>query len=515
MSVDLSERVLVLAPTGRDGPLIVRSLEHGRLAARSCADVRELCDLMPAGVGAVVLAEEAMTPEALNCLGEALATQPAWSDVPLILLTGGGKTTRYSERVVRVLESRGNVTLLERPLRMLTLVSAAGAAIRARRRQYQVRSLLEESQRAIRQRDQFLAMLGHELRNPLAAIRTAIEVLNHVARDDGELAEEQAQVIARQSANMARLVDDLLDVARVTSGKILLDRRPLDLRDLAASSLRAVQLTYEAQQRRIAFEPGDRPLIVNADPVRIEQVVTNLLTNAVRYTPRGGNIRLKVFREGGDAVLGVLDDGDGISPALLPRIFEPFVQSEQQLARSKGGLGIGLTVVKALVAMHDGAIIATSPGPQLGSEFVVRLPLAPQQAPAPQADGGSRPRSGSARRVLLVEDNADARRTMHRLLKLWGHQVETAENGSAGVEKAVVGRPEVALVDIGLPDVDGYEVARRTRAILGNSVRLIALTGYGQPEDCQRALDAGFDRHLVKPVNLEQLQALLADDARL
>lgn len=510
-SDELAERVLVLAPTGRDAPLAVRALQRAGLRAEACADVVDLCRKWDRGAGAVVLAEESMAGSSLNCLIEAMAQQPAWSDLPFIVLTGGGKTTRYSERIVRILEDRGNVTLLERPIRMLTLLSAAQSALRARRRQYEVRMLLEDANRAVRQRDQFLAMLGHELRNPLAAIRTAIEIINRFGVGDRELTLEQTQVITRQSANMTKLVEDLLDVARVTTGKISLDRRPVDLRDVTASSLQAIKSPGGKQPHVIVYDPPAEPVPVHADAVRLEQVVTNLLTNAVRYTPEGGTILLSVDREHDAAVLTVKDTGDGIAADVLPRIFEPFVQSEQQLARSKGGLGIGLTVVRTLVQMHGGTVSVKSDGPGRGSEFCIHLPLsqdAPNGRPAPEL---APPRS-TPRRVLLVEDNPDARRTMQRLLKLWGHEVEVAADGATAVERAVVARPEVALVDIGLPDVDGYEVARRTRAALGNSIRLVALTGYGQPEDRLRAEAAGFDRHLVKPVDVEQLRQILVPE---
>lgn len=510
------ERVLVLAPTGRDAPLIASVLGRAGFTVETCRDVETLCGGCDAGAGALVVAEEALSAHALGCLTEMLGRQPKWSDVPLVILTGGGKATQFSTKVVVALESRANVTLLERPLRMMTLASALHSAIRSRRRQYEVRDLLDETRAAVRQRDQFLAMLGHELRNPLAAIRTAIEVVNRSGWSDGDVGREQADIITRQSANITRLVDDLLDVSRITSGKVALELRRIDLREVARASLRSARVLNGARGRRIELAAPVAPVAVEGDAVRLEQVFTNLLANAIKYTPEGARIDLTVAVQGSWAVARVRDTGSGIPAEILPRIFEPFVQSEQSLARSAGGLGLGLTVVRTLVRMHGGEVSALSEGLGRGSEFTVSLPLATGAPPEPAGraeGGGGRTELASAvatsRRVLLVEDNADARRAMERLLKVWGHQVDVAGEGADAVAKASSVQPDVMLVDIGLPDIDGYEVARRVRASVGARVRLIALTGYGQPEDRQRARDAGFDQHVVKPVAPDRLQQLL------
>ena len=504
--------VTVLAPTGKDGPLITHALVRAGLAAEVVGGVAELCKRCDGGTtGAVVVAEEALSPAAMACLADALRRQPPWSDLPLVVLTGGGKTTRYSTRVVEALKASGNVTLLERPLRGLTLVSAVRSALRARRRQYEVRDLLGAARDAVHHRDTFLAMLGHELRNPLSAIRTAAEVID--GSGGGEVTAEQSAIITRQSGHMAKLVDDLLDVARVTAGKITLDRRPLDLREVARRSLEVVCSQAVPHRHRITFETSGDPVAVDGDAVRLEQVATNLLTNAVRYTPEGGSVRVTVRPEANDAALRVSDDGSGIPAEMLGRIFEPFVQTEQPLARTQGGLGVGLTLVRTLVRMHGGDVAVASGGPGLGSEFTVRLPLATGvKVPVPEAREAA---NGSPRHVLLVEDSPDVRRGMERLLKMWGHRVGVAPDGLSAVERAVADRPDVALVDVGLPDIDGYEVARRVRAATGGDIYLIALTGYGQPEDRRHAEEAGFDRHLVKPVPPQELRRILADPATL
>lgn len=503
------ELVVVLAPTGKDGRLIARVLGRVGIAAAVIGDMAELCLRCDAATGSVVVAEEALAPAVISRLEDALVRQAPWSDLPLVILTGGGKATRYSTRVVRRLATKGNVTLLERPLRMMTLISAVQSALRARRRQHEVRGLLDQAREAVRHRDTFLAMLGHELRNPLSAIRAAAEVVS--GSGDGALTAEQAGIITRQSGHMAKLVDDLLDVARVTSGKITLQRRVMDLREVARGSLQGVASPLGAKRHLITFDAPGEPVAVDGDAVRLEQVATNLLTNAIRYTPDGGKIRVAVHPEGGDAVLRVADNGSGIPAEMLGRIFDPFVQTDQPLARTQGGLGVGLTLVRGLVRMHGGDVTAASGGPGSGCEFTVRIPLAVGghvAVPEVRSDGHA-----GVRHVLVVEDNPDTRRAMERLLAAWGHRVGVAGDGASGVARAVADHPDVALVDVGLPDIDGYEVARQVRAATGGDIYLIALTGYGQPEDRRRAEEAGFDRHLVKPVSPKQLRLLLADAA--
>jgi len=505
----LDQCVLVFAPSGRDGPMMAEVLGREGFCMEVCADVEQLCHQAIASAGCAVVAEEALTPHALRCIGKMLAQQPPWSDLPLVILTGGGKTTPESMRVINTLAPTANVTLLERPVRIVTLTVALRAALRSRKRQYEVRDLLATTQDAVRQRDRFLAILGHELRNPVGAIRTATEVLDQIRSDDELVAKEQREIVRRQAAQIARLVDDLLDVSRVTSGKIVLQLKPVDLRDVAARCLQALRALIDTGDHDITLTLPQEPVVVNGDSVRLEQILINLLTNAVKYTPPPGKIAVVVSAQDGEAVLRVTDTGLGIPPEMLPRVFEPFVQDDHSLDRSAGGLGIGLTVVRSLVEMHGGSIVAHSAGRGKGSEFVVRFPVF-RQAEAP---GETPPPTSPSvlRRVLVVEDGADARRAMRTLLRLWGHEVELADDGRQGLEKAIAFRPDVALVDIGLPGLDGYEVARRIRAALGREIMLVALTGYGQPEDRARAKEAGFDIHLVKPVDPQRLRQLLSD----
>ena len=507
------ELVLVLAPTGRDGPLACSVLhERAGLSTLACADAAELCRQIGRGAGTVILSEEAIDLWSVRPLIDTLSSQLPWSDLPVIILASSAEqmTNGGNGVPLAVLRQRGNVTVLDRPLRIVTLVTTVQAALRARRRQYEVRDLLAETRNAIRQRDQFLAMLGHELRNPLATITNAMSVLDAASPPEGILEIEQREIIRRQTDHLARLVDDLLDVSRITSGKIALQRRATDLCELAHRAAKAIDGAARKQHHEVIVTTHCDPVYIDADPVRMEQVVNNLLTNAIKYTPAGGKITISVHPNDGHAELRVRDNGMGITSELLPRVFELFTQAERALDRSQGGLGIGLTLVRALVEMHDGHVSVNSDGPGRGSEFVITLPrLAEPKIAAPPKSSAQPAIDGQGKRILVIEDQADARRALQRLLQIWGHEVDVAEDGVRGVDAAAARPPEIALIDVGLPGLDGYEVARRLRAAMGKTVRLIALTGYGQPEDRERAFDAGFDQHLVKPVDRDQLSDAL------
>jgi CheY-like chemotaxis protein/anti-sigma regulatory factor (Ser/Thr protein kinase) len=362
-----------------------------------------------------------------------------------------------------------------------------------------------EAEAASRAKDEFLAMLGHELRNPLGAISNATRVLHQI----GDQASRLQDIIGRQTHHLARLLDDLLDVSRLTTGKIVLHRGPLDLEEVVRDGLAALE--QEGRTERHEIRVDAEAAIVEGDSTRLEQVVRNLLDNAIKYTPAGGHITVTVRRDGDEAVLRVSDTGAGIPHDVLPRIFDLFVQGERSLARSMGGLGIGLTLVKRLVELHGGTVSAWSAGPEQGSEFVVRLPQMIESAAPPLRHQAALP-AASARHVLIVEDNRDAREGLRLLLESWGHRVEEASDGERGVEQALETKPDVALIDVGLHGLDGYGVARAIRSGPGGkSVRLVAVTGYGQPEAVQRAHEAGFSDHLVKPVDPDRLRRILAE----
>ncbi len=366
-------------------------------------------------------------------------------------------------------------------------------------------STLTRIQRESRSKDEFLAMLAHELRNPLGAITGAVEVLERASLPEPGTRHAR-DVIQRQARHMARLVDDLLDVGRVMTGKIVLDRKPVLLGDAVRSAIAAVSSAHGFSGR---VELGLQPVWVRADAVRLEQIVGNLVSNALKFTPAPQAVRVSVSADGGDAVLCVADEGSGIGAELLPRIFDLFVQAEDTSDRTNGGLGIGLTLVRQLVELHGGGIEATSGGLGHGASFTVRLPaiLAPALAASPADRPGAAP---PATRVLLVDDHSDAREMCALILSAAGHVVVQAPDGAAALALFREFRPGFAIIDIGLPGMDGYELARLIRNEPGGrEARLIALTGYGFPEDRERSAAAGFDRHMVKPAPPEELRRAL------
>jgi signal transduction histidine kinase/ActR/RegA family two-component response regulator len=515
-----SERVLILGGRPRDARLAANFLRPAGIDADVSDSAGTLLEAMRHWeLGAVVVAEEAVDATALEELKRILPAQPKWSDLPVILFTTGS-----GQSIDKLLVSLGgNVTALERPVRSATLITAVRTALRARRRQYELRDVLssmEAAQRRLeeqdRRKDEFLAMLGHELRNPLASIISSVHVMQHAREPETQA--RTREIIERQGRHLARLVDDLLDVSRVTLGKIALERKPVDLGEVAARCVQTFQLPAADAQHTLSLMRCGEPLVVEGDQVRLDQVLSNLVSNAIKYTPPRGHIRVTVRREHATAVLAVDDDGIGMDRELVPKVFDLFTQGTPTIDRARGGLGLGLSLVKSLVERHGGQVEACSEGRGQGSRFTVRLPLAALSLPsAPEVSAESRGAAGV--NVLVVEDNDDARETMQLLLEAWGYQVQTAADGCEGLEKVLAVQPDVAIVDIGLPKLDGYEVARQVRARLdGRSPRLIAVTGYGQPEDRRRALEAGFDHHLAKPVRADELSRLLraasANDAK-
>ncbi|TAK84391.1 MAG: response regulator [Aquabacterium sp.] len=360
-----------------------------------------------------------------------------------------------------------------------------------------------EAEAASRAKDEFLAMLGHELRNPLSAISSAAEVLNR-SDPQAEVSGRARTIIGRQTRHLAHMVDDLLDVSRVISGKVLLSRSRVDLEALVRRVSTTLEVTGALRQHELKLDL--QPACIDADTTRIEQVINNLLTNALKYTPAGGHIAVELRREDTQAVLRVRDDGFGIPPELLPRIFDLFVQGERTLDRRGGGLGIGLTLVRRLVELQGGRIEVASSS--AGSVFELRFPALDQAAAEPAPARGAA--SGHPCRVAVIEDNDDALQALQSLLELDGHDVVTAVDGIAGLDAVLQQRPDVAVVDIGLPGLTGFEVARRSRAA-GYTGRMIALSGYGLEQDIGQALEAGFDAHLVKPVDAAELRRLLAE----
>jgi signal transduction histidine kinase len=417
----------------------------------------------------------------------------------------------------QALGRRGSVaapvtTILE--IREVGSALAAAAEERARheaereellQREQQARAAAEAASRA---KDEFLAMLGHELRNPLGAIANASRLLEQPGAD-AQAAALARGVIRRQVDHLSHLTDDLLDAGRAVMGKILLERRPLELAPLVSRALDTLQATGRLDAHRVGRELAEN-VWVHADPTRVEQIVVNLVGNAVKFTPAGGSITVSVARDADGVLLAVSDTGIGMPPALCESAFELFVQGENGLERSQGGLGIGLTLVRRIAELHGGRAAASSGGPGSGSRFSVWLPaITEPERPRPRPAETAPARS---RDILIVEDNDDAARTLSRLLELAGHRVRVASDGAAGLAALQAQPPEIALIDVGLPRMSGYDVAQRIRSSMDGRKPplMVALTGYGAPEDRERALAAGFDEHLVKPVDFATLEALLA-----
>ena len=369
------------------------------------------------------------------------------------------------------------------------------------------RQAIEQLRVSDRAKDDFLAMLGHELRNPMAGIAGASSILSGPRVPD-EMAERARAILRRQVENLSRLLDDMLDVSRSAAGKITLVRRPVDLSHVVSAALSTFRSSGRLQHHDVSADFST--VWVDADEVRMEQIVSNLIGNAVKYTPAGGSIAVKVEAGDGDAVLTVADSGRGIPPDLLNRVFDPFVQGSPGAERAQGGLGLGLALVKVLVELHGGSVEARSAGAGLGSVFTVRLPritdaerLPAQAAPRPRSDGASR-------RILVIEDNVDGREILRTVLAMAGHDVHVAPDGPSGLAAAEELAPDLALIDLAMPGMHGHEVARRLRSTeKGRAMRLVAISGFGQPGDRQRSLDAGFDAHLTKPFAIEALADFL------
>ena len=404
-----------------------------------------------------------------------------------------------------------NASLLQL-LVFISLVAMTGLSISAvvNERRRAMEALRESRDEIERKTNEFLAILGHELRNPLAPIRNALSLMGMQSADDSTR-EWSRNVIDRQLTQLTRLVDDLLDVARITSGKIELEKEHVELNVAVLRAVDSCQSVAEARQQILDVQTSKEHLLVDGDIIRLSQIVLNLLNNAIKYTPDGGRITVSVARDGDWAVLRVKDTGIGIRSELLPKVFDLFVQGERSLARTEGGLGVGLTIVRNLVSLHGGTVSARSDGPGKGSEFIVLLPALYQKEPVNESTTTWQPgNSRTKRRVLIVDDNRDLAATAAALLSASGHDVRTIYDGVSAVATAIEFHPDVVLLDIGLPGMSGYEVARQLRASeQRRSMLLIALTGYGQDADRQRTREAGFDHHLVKPLEPATLEKIV------
>ena len=432
-------------------------------------------------------------------------------DVPIVFVTAG---IHDQARVFRGYES-GAVDFLHKPLDPHVLRSKVEVFLQLHRQKQLLAEQLREMRRAEqglreadRRKDEFLGLLSHELRNPLTPIANSVYILQR-AEAGSEQARRAQAIIARQVQHLSRLVNDLLDVTRITRGKVQLQKERMDLAETLVKTAEDHRHSFVENGLELRVTTPEEPVWTRADPTRIAQVIGNLLVNALKVTPAGGRVAVSLERAGGTAVLSVSDDGVGISPEMADRIFQPFTQADRTLARSRGGVGLGLTLVKGMVELHGGSVSVASDGPGKGATFTVRLPAeaeAGQRGAASARPGGA----GRTRRILLVEDNHDTRDTLREALQIMGHDVEVARDGPEGIALAERIRPEVVVCDIGLPGMSGYEVATRLRVIVPGAA-LIALSGYALPEDRRRAEEAGFSRYLAKPARLEDLEELLRE----
>ncbi len=642
MPTELDLRILVYGPTSRDSQLTCDMLAARSIACIVCPNVAGMVQEMERGVGGLIMAEEAFIRDDVRPLVNFLHGQPAWSDLPVILITHTGSESPSVSEAVKHL---GNVTLLERPTRVNALVTAAQGALRARRRQFQARDLIRARERtarelaeseqrfrilveqvkdyaifmmdlegrvtswnegvrrvlgyeeaefvgldvariftpedaaesvpaaelaeaastgaagndrwmqrkdgtrfwasgvttalrdpggapigytkvmrdltermqdeealkeADRRKDEFLATLAHELRNPLAPLRNSVNILQLSASDDPTVA-RLCETMERQVAHLVRLVDDLMEVSRITRGKIELRKEPVELAAVLRHAMETSRPLIDAGRIQLAISLPQERIVVNGDPVRLGQVFANLLNNAAKYTNEGGQIWLTARQENKEAVISVRDTGIGIPADVLPKVFEMFMQVDRATNRSQGGLGIGLTLVRSLVELHEGAIVVHSEGPGAGAEFIVRLPVAAEQGETGSvAAVAEQRRSVPSRRILVVDDNVDSAATLGMLLKYLGAEVHVVHDGASALSAVERYRPDIVLLDIGMPEMDGYEVARRIRKHQEfQHITLIALTGWGQEDDRRRTREIGFDHHLVKPADIAALQELL------
>ena len=503
----LERRLLILAPVGKDASLLESMLRSIDVPCAACADLETLLRELHRGAAAVLVTEEALSHRD-DELTAYLARQPSWSDLPILLLTRPGADSSLVDRATATL---GNVTLLERPVRVVALSSAVQSALRARARQYQTRAYLREREQADRRKDEFLATLAHELRNPLAPIRNWVNVLRLSGAGAGEKSGQIWDMMDRQVSHMVRLVDDLMELSRITRGRIELRMEVVELAPVIAAALEASRPLVDSARHTLTLNMPDESIVVRADAVRLTQVVSNLLNNAVKYTDEGGSIALTVARDGHHASIAVKDSGIGIPRAALPRVFDMFVQGDGSDHRAQTGLGIGLTIARSLVEMHGGMLEAYSRGPGKGSEFVVRLPLAGVIAAPVDATVLPLRRVRGMTRVLVVDDNHDAADSLGALLQMMGADVRVAHNGRSAIELYDAFHPVAVFLDLGMPDMDGYEVAHQIRSRPeAHDTVLIALTGWGQERDRRRTAEAGFNRHLAKPADLETLQSVLS-----
>jgi signal transduction histidine kinase/CheY-like chemotaxis protein len=495
-------RILIHAPGGKDAQIALQVIAAAGVTSHVCSGNDELVSEIANGCGAVLTVEEALSETALAKLKNLIELQPTWSDLPILLMTYQGANSMGLDDAVNAL---GNITLLERPVRTATLISAIKSAIRARTRQYQVR---EADQR----KDEFLASLGHELRNPLGPIRSSMQVLRRMyPASSGAI--EIREVVERQVTHLTRLVDDLLDVARITNGKVELKREHVILENVIVNAVEICKPILDKFNQRIDIDQPEKRVMLDADPVRLVQSLSNVLANAAKYSNEPAKIFLTASVHAETVVFSIRDSGIGMEKESLARIFDLFAQNTPAPGRILDGLGIGLSLAKQFTEMHGGTIEAKSDGPGKGSEFILSLPIViTEPASAHGIDQRLKKENinPASRKILFVDDNRDGADVLRLLFESDGFAASTAYNGIEAIEAVRRSPPDVIVMDIGMPGMDGYEAARRIRdQPEGKDILMIALTGWGQESARLMTSKAGFDHHMVKPVNFDVLKKFL------
>jgi signal transduction histidine kinase/ActR/RegA family two-component response regulator len=522
--------VAVFAPVGRDGPLTRDLLTRIGVSSVVYGSLTELCDAGLDVAGAVLLTEEALERSDAGALIEALAGQPAWSDIP-VLIFAGGDGARTSARALATLEALTNVTMIERPIRIAAVFSIVRAALRARARQYEMRDVLvslhmarEQAERASRLKDDFLATLSHELRTPLNAILGWTSMLRQNSVEPDRVP-RVLEIVERNATAQAQLVSDVLDVSRMIAGKIRLNVRPVSLLAVIRDAIDTVRPGADAKGVDIVFDRSDERWFVTADPERLQQVIWNLLSNAVKFSSAGGQVRVELSHAGAFVEITVSDNGVGLTPDFLPYVFDRFRQADQTFTRTHGGLGLGLAIVKQVVEMHGGDVRADSAGPGTGATFRVRLPVSPElgsvlevDVPSgPEAPPTPKPPDLSGLLVLVVDDDEATRELMLAMLNRTGARVLAAASAREALEQLDAVVPTLIVADVGMPEQDGLSLVRRLRGRpvdRGGRVPVVALSAYARAEDRAAALAAGFDAFVAKPAVPSQLLATISDTLR-
>ena len=525
----LDDRVIVYAPVGRDGTLTSELLAQAAIPSTVCPSVQSLVEAFIAGAAAVILTEEALDEPDFATFPRVINQQPPWSDVP-ILIFAGGEAAEVSFRTVHIVEVLRNVTIIERPIRVAAVLSLVRAAIRARHRQYEMRDLLValqsarlEAEASSRLKDEFLATLSHELRTPLNAILGWTMMLRH-GQVHGDQVAKALDTVDRNARAQAQLIEDVLDVARVITGKLRLDVAPVDLRAVVSAAVEGLRPGADAKGIRLVIDAGYDLPTVDGDAARVQQIVWNLVSNALKFTPAGGEVSVRVISVAGEVKIRVTDTGIGLSPEFLPYVFDRFRQADQTQTRAHGGLGLGLSIVKHLVELHGGTIEAFSEGKGLGATFTVTLPVPAATSVAParrsRIEESSTPFAIRlvGRAVLVVDDDEATRDLLREMLGRTGAVVFPAASAHEAIELLRSERVDLIIADIGMPDEDGMSLMRRVRALPALAdVPSIALSAYTRPEDRSAATDAGFTTFIAKPASpqdvLAAVQSLVGDHA--